>query len=221
MRQLIVQEPVNNGPHEDTLGSIKSYQNSNFGFSLWQTVSTIGALLISYVILYLGVSHGHILVLLLAPLASGLAVRTFILQHDCSHGSLFKCSWMNNCVGRLCSLLTFTPYDHWKKHHSIHHGGWNNIDSRGRISDFYSDCITVAEYKSMGLNKRFFYRLSKNPIISIFVMPPIIFFLIYRIAFDTPAAWLRERLGVYLTNLTLVVCYAGLGHVDKRSIRSA
>ena len=100
------------------------------------------------------------------PVATGLAIRTFTLQHDCGHGSLFRSPWANNFIGRLCSIFTFTPYDHWRKHHSIHHSGWNNIDCRGRISDIYSDCITVNEYRNMTPFKRRIYRLSKNPVVS-------------------------------------------------------
>lgn len=207
-----IEKPINNDFCPDVRSSIKNYQNSDFGFSLWQTISTAGALVACYAVLYLGVAHNHLLVLLIAPLASGLAVRTFVLQHDCGHGSLFKHPWINDFVGRIFSLLTFTPYDHWKRHHSIHHSGWNNIDCRGKLSNIYSDCITISEYKSMSRFKRLFYRISQNPVVTIFLMPPFIFFLVYRISFDTPKTWLRERWGVYLTNLGLLICYGGLIH---------
>lgn len=194
----------------DVMASIKEYQRSSLTQSLFQVISTVGALLACYAALYVGLAHGWWWVLLLTPLASGLSVRTFVLQHDCGHRSLFRRRWANDLTGRILSLLTLTPYDHWKKHHAIHHGSWNNMDTRGRLSDLYSDCITVSEYRKMSRIQKFLYRISKNPLITVFLMPPVIFFVVYRIAFDTPRAWVRERLGVYLTNLCLMLIYGTL-----------
>ncbi|NVN10329.1 fatty acid desaturase family protein [Nguyenibacter vanlangensis] len=194
----------------ETVRSIRRFQGSHFITSLFQLVSTIGLLLACYVLLYAGLAHGWWGVLLLTPLASGLSIRVFVLQHDCGHGSMFRSRWGNDAAGRLCSLLTLTPYDHWKKHHGLHHGSWNNMDTRGRLSDLYSDCMTVAEYGKMTRLRRYIYRTSKNPVLTIFLMPPLIFFVIYRIAFDTPRHWVKERVGVYLTNLCLLIGYGTL-----------
>ena len=43
---------------------------------------------------------------LLAPLAAGLLVRLFIIQHDCGHSSMFTSSTVNNWVGRALGVLT-------------------------------------------------------------------------------------------------------------------
>ncbi|NVN44039.1 fatty acid desaturase [Asaia siamensis] len=190
--------------------SIKTFQSPDHRISAFQSVSTIGGLIACYAALYLGVAHGFYLVLLLLPLASGLATRSFALQHDCGHGSLFRSGRANRAVGKLCSLLTFTPFDHWRRHHAAHHGDWNNIESRGRLSDIYSDCTTVREYYAMSAGKRLAYRLSKHPVFTLLVMPPVIFFLVYRIPFDTPRSWRIERLGVYTTNLCILFLYGGL-----------
>jgi len=58
--------------------------------------------------------------------------------------------------------------------------------------------------------KRGLYRLSKNPVVALLLMPPIIFFVVYRIPFDTPRDWKRERYGVHLTNVALVALYGCL-----------
>lgn len=195
---------------EAALKSIKKYQGADTGISLFQVLSTFSLLLSCYVVIYVGLKHGWWSALLLTPLATGLSMRVFVLQHDCGHGSLFKRRWANDLTGRLCSLLTLTPYDHWKRHHGLHHGGWNNMDTRGRMSDLYSDCITVAEYRKMSRFQKYFYRISNNPLISLIVMPPVIFFIAYRIAFETPGRCIKERVGVYLTNLSLVLIFAAL-----------
>lgn len=189
---------------DETAKSVRKYQGSHFWTSLFQVVSTVSLLLFCYVLIYAGLMRGWWWSLVLTPLASGLSIRTFVLQHDCGHGSLFRNRWANDVTGWLCSLLTLTPYDHWKKHHALHHGSWNNMDTRGRLSDLYSDCMTVAEYRKMTRLKKFLYRMSKNPVLTVFLMPPVIFFIVYRFAFDTPRHWIRERAGVYGTNLCLL-----------------
>ena len=57
----------------------------------------------------------------LAPLAAGLLIRLFVIQHDCGHGSFFPSKLANDWVGRAISVLTLTPYDHWRRCHAIHH----------------------------------------------------------------------------------------------------
>ncbi len=185
--------------------SVKTYQSPHHPTSLFQAVTTIGGLLACYAVLFTGMSHHIHAVLLLLPLASGLAIRTFTLQHDCGHGSLFRSAAVNRLVGRLCSLLTLTPYDHWRRHHAIHHGDWNNIESRGRLSDIYSDCTTVSEYYNMSRSERLVYRISKNPFISILIMPPSSSLL--STAFHlTPLAAGRRNAGAFTRRISACCC---------------
>ena len=37
------------------------------------------------------------------------------------------------------------------------------------------------------------------------LLPPLVFLILYRFAFDTPASWRRERISVYLTDLGILV----------------
>src|SRR5690606_6366423 len=48
--------------------------------------------------------------LLATPLAAGLLVRLFMIQHDCGHGSFFGAGWANDLLGRVLGVLTLTPY---------------------------------------------------------------------------------------------------------------
>jgi len=194
----------------DLIKSIKTFQNPSNFYSSFQVVSTVGLLLLSYAVLIGGIRTGHWLVLLLSPVAAGLAVRSFVLQHDCGHGSFFRSRKVNTIVGRGLSLLTFTPYDHWRRHHNIHHGSWNNLSHRGRLSDMYSDCITVAEYHDMSHLQKFLYAASKHPVISLLLMPPVIFFIVYRVPFDAPGrGWRKERRNLHLTSLGIGLLYGG------------
>jgi hypothetical protein len=42
------------------------------------------------------------------------------------------------------------------------------------------------------------------------LLPPLVFLVLYRVPFDAPPAWRRERRGVHLTNLALAAAYGGL-----------
>lgn len=148
--------------------------------------------------------------ILLAPLAAGFLVRIFIIQHDCGHQSFFRSRVANDCLGYLCSLLTLTPYELWKRQHAGHHGTWNDLERRQTGVDIYSTCLTVAEYHGLSRRQRVLFAITRHPLVANVLLPPLIFLGLYRIPFDAPAAWRRERLAVYLTDVMLVAVYGGL-----------
>ena len=50
-----------------------------------------------------------------AASTGAVLVRVFIVQHDCGHGSFFASPRANTLIGRLCSLLTLTPFANWSR----------------------------------------------------------------------------------------------------------
>ena len=65
---------------------------------------------------------GHVWIsFAMAPLAAGLLVRLFMIQHDCGHGSFLPSKAANEWIGRAIGVVTMTPYDHWRRCHAIHH----------------------------------------------------------------------------------------------------
>jgi len=136
--------------------------------------------------------------------ASGFMVRIFIIQHDCGHGSFFASRRGNEVAGWLCSLITLAPYAHWRRQHALHHANWNNLDRRDSGMDIYSSCLTITEFNALSrLNQRC-YRVLRNPIVSLLLLPPLVFLVLYRIPFDSPAGWRKEKVGVYLTDLGIL-----------------
>jgi omega-6 fatty acid desaturase (delta-12 desaturase) len=137
-------------------------------------------------------------------------VRTFIVQHDCGHGSFFASQRMNNIIGAICGVLTLAPYQNWRRQHSQHHANWNNLDRRESGADIYSTCLTVEEYRALSPWQRWVYRLPRHPLLSHIVFPPLIFILLYRFPFDTPKDWSAERRSVLFTNLAILTCLIAL-----------
>ena len=101
-------------------------------------------------------------------------LRLFTIQHDCGHGAFFKNRHVSDWVGRALGVLTLTPYDVWRRTHSIHHSGAGNLARRG-MGDIHT--ATVAEYKDMSTRQRLMYRLYRHPV-TLFVLGPSYLFLL-------------------------------------------
>src|SRR5699024_7779235 len=75
--------------------------------------------------------------------SSGILVRTFIIFHDCTHGSFYHDKKKNDILGTITGALTSFPYEKWKREHAIHHASSSNLDKRG-VGDIW--VMTVEEY---------------------------------------------------------------------------
>jgi omega-6 fatty acid desaturase (delta-12 desaturase) len=183
------------------------------GRSLWQVVNTLLPLIALWAAMHASLAVSDWLPLALTVPAACLVVRLFIIQHDCGHGSFFVSRRANEVMGRVASLFTFTPFANWRRQHALHHSTWNNLDCRERGTDIYSTCLTVAEYRALGFWKRTKYRLVQHPATALILLPPLVFLVLYRLPFDTPRAWTRERRSVWLTNMALIAFYGSIGAV--------
>ncbi len=191
------------------LASLLEFQAPSVRRSMLQLLTTGGAYLSMLALMYAALQVSFWLALPLAVPAAGLVVRLFIIQHDCGHGSYFRSARGNAAVGWLCSLATFTPYASWRRQHAGHHAVWNNLDRREN-ADLYSTCLTVAEYTALPPIRRRLYRLVRHPLVTQVLLPPLVFLVLYRVPFDTPRSWRRERRGVHATNLALCAALGAL-----------
>jgi acyl-lipid omega-6 desaturase (Delta-12 desaturase) len=188
------------------LASLAPFQSPSTRRSVTQLSITAAPYVALVAFMYYAYYHiSPWLSLALALPAAGFVVRLFIIQHDCGHGAYFRSRWANETVGWLCSLPTFTPYPFWRRHHANHHAVWNNLDKRPSGGDIFSGCLTLKEYEALSPMRRRLYRAALSPLVSQILLPPVVFILVNRIAFDTPKkGWKKERTSVHLTNLALV-----------------
>ena len=103
---------------------VAEFQHPHAGRAWWQVFNTLGSLLAIWVTLYfvqramgtpdLATSTGWWITISLSCLAGLFLVRAFIIFHDCGHGSFLKSKKVNNALGFITGLVTFTPYHHWK-----------------------------------------------------------------------------------------------------------
>lgn len=184
--------------------SVIQYQRPSTAKASRQVINTLGPYVLLWVAMYYTVAISWWLTLPLAVVAGAFLVRTFIIFHDCGHGSFFPSRMANNVWGFICGMLTVTPYYHWRWEHSLHHATAGNLDRRG-TGDVWT--MTVQEYLEASRGERFAYRLARNPVV-LFVIAPVYLFLI-RHRFVQPGANARERRSVHWMNLALLV-WAGM-----------
>ncbi len=173
--------------------------------AVWQIVNTLVPYAVLWYLMYLSLAVSYWLVIPLAVLAAGFLVRTFIIFHDCGHGSFFKSRTANHVLGAITGVLTFTPFYHWRWEHAIHHACAGDLDRRG-TGDVWT--LTVQEYLEASRWRRFAYRLARNPVI-LFVLAPLFLFLVMQ-RIPNLKAPSRERYSVYWTNLAIGTIAAGL-----------
>ena len=87
---------------------------------------------------------------------------------------------------------------------------WNNLDRRSSGADIYSTCMTVAEYRALSPLRRWGHRAMRHPLMAQLLLPPLVFLLLYRVPFDTPRAWPRERTSVFVTDIGLAAVFTTL-----------
>jgi omega-6 fatty acid desaturase (delta-12 desaturase) len=168
--------------------------------SVWQTVNTLVPYTVLWYLMYRSLEVSYLLTLSLAILTAGFMIRSFIILHDCGHGSFFKSQMANNFLGTIVGVLTFTPYHYWRFEHAVHHATSGDLDRRLR-GDIWT--WTVDEYLAAPLWKRVTYRLYRSPLILFVVGPAFLFLFEYRFPLRHPEK--RERRSVHITNLGLLV----------------
>ena len=112
--------------------------------------------------------------------AAFFLVRLFAIQHDCGHGTLFRNQSINNWVGRVLGVFTFTPYEVWRRDHAAHHSTSGNLSQRGH-GDITT--LTKEEYLKLTPFKRIMYRVYRNPLVLFLFGPTYLFVFRQRLPF--------------------------------------
>jgi omega-6 fatty acid desaturase (delta-12 desaturase) len=189
----------------DGRGDLDRYARSDLGQSILALATSVVPFVGLWVLMYFSLQVSYLLVLALAVPASGFLVRTYILFHDCAHGSLLPGRRANTWLGTVLGLMVFTPFARWRYEHVVHHATAGDLDRR-----FVGDVptYTVAEYQAWRWPTRLAYRLYRNPAVMFGLGPIYAMLLEPRWAY--PKAAPRIRRSVWATNLALVVMVGGL-----------
>lgn len=184
---------------EDWKRIIVQYSQTSVLRSLTQLVVTLSLLVVSLWGMYQGLEWGPWATLVLLFPTAGLLVRTFIIMHDCSHGSFLPWPKANEAIGFITGVLTFTPFAQWRRDHALHHASSGDLDRRGH-GDVHT--LTVEEYLALPRFKRFKYRLYRHPFV-LFGLGPLHMMILQRFRGPSLATGPQQLWSVWMTNVAL------------------
>lgn len=175
--------------------------------SVAQVLNTVLPYLGAWLVMIWALDVSYWITFALTIPAAGLVVRSFIILHDCSHGSFFRSRRANDVCGAILGVITFVPYRQWRREHATHHATSGDLDRRG-VGDIWT--LTVREYAEASWQTRLAYRLARSPLV-LFVLGPIYLFVVKQ-RFSTSLRGTRDRASVYGTNvaIALIVLLASL-----------
>ena len=179
------------------------YATPSMPRTLLDIATSAVAFVVMWALMYLALDVSLWLVLALSVPTAGFLLRTFILFHDCTHGSLFRSRAANTWAGRIFGLMTFQCFANWRHSHAFHHGSAGDLDRRG-TGDVMT--WTVTEYHSKPWYARLGYRLFRHPLVMFGIGPLWSLVIGPRIWAGSKPGKLRNS--ILLTNLGVVAMLA-------------
>jgi omega-6 fatty acid desaturase (delta-12 desaturase) len=197
---------------QDWVKVLACYREPDQGRSALELGLSLVPFLVLWALAWRALSVSVWISLALSLLNGGFLVRLFIIQHDCGHGSFFRNRHLSDWIGRALGVLTLTPYDVWRRTHSIHHSAAGNLDRRG-IGDVTT--LTVDEYRALSRFGRLRYRMYRHPLFMFGLAPTLLFLVQNRVPLglmDRSFYW-TSAMGTNLAialSLGLIVWLGGL-----------
>lgn len=130
-------------------------------------------------------------------------VRMFAVFHDCAHNIFFKRNIYNLLLGHFIGLFFYTPFEMWREGHIKHHTNSGNLDKRHDNPDIWT--MTMKEYQNASPLMRFFYRVFRNPLFYLLVVPSTLFLILFRI--PNKKFTIRINLNIVILNLVIISIY--------------
>ncbi len=189
---------------------LAKYREPNLLRSLFELAVTLAPFIAIWALAWWMLSISTVLAVALALLNAGFLVRTFMIQHDCGHGSFFPNRTLNDWVGRALGVLTLTPYDVWRRNHAMHHSSTGNLDRRG-VGDIPT--LTVQEYRARPWTGRFLYRLLRNPLFLFGLAPLYVFLVQNRLPLGLMRAGWHYWMSALATNAAIVALLGAIAWI--------
>jgi len=185
--------------------SLAPFEGPRLGRSLLDIATSVVPFVALAVLMHQALDVSYLLTLALAIPASGFLVRTYIVFHDCTHGSFLPSKRANAWLGTGLGLLLFTTFAAWRHNHAVHHATAGDLDRRG-VGDVATK--SVAEYAAMTPRSRLGYRLYRNPLV-MFGLGPILGMIVQARLIPRDSRP-RIRRAIIATNVALAAIIAAL-----------
>jgi acyl-lipid omega-6 desaturase (Delta-12 desaturase) len=174
------------------------YARPRLGRSLLDIATSVVPYLALSLLMYLALDVSYLLVVALAVPTAGFLLRTYIIFHDCAHGSFLPSKRANVWLGVALGLVVYHPFLSWRHSHAVHHATAGDLDRRG-VGDVLT--LTVAEYQASPWRRRLGYWLFRHPLVMFGIGP--IWALMVQPRLVGPSARPRIRRSVIATNIAL------------------
>jgi len=184
-------------------GVLDAYAKPRLGRSLVDLATSVVPYLALLVAMAFALRVSLLLSLVLVVPASAFLIRTFIVFHDCTHGSFMRSRRANDVLGVALGLLVWLPYRGWQHEHAVHHATAGDLDRRG-VGDIAT--LTVSEYQALSAWRRIAYRLFRNPLVMFGFGWLLV--LVLKPRFVPGGSRPRVRNSVLATNLALALIVA-------------
>jgi omega-6 fatty acid desaturase (delta-12 desaturase) len=185
--------------------SLAPYAKAHIGRSLLDiATSVVPYLALSYV-MYQLLDVSYLLTLAVGVPAAGFLLRTYILFHDCTHGSFLPTKRANAWLGSVLALIVYHPFASWRHSHAVHHASAGDLDRRG-VGDVTT--LTVGEYNSKSARGKLAYRLFRHPLVMFGIGP--IWALMVQPRIVKKSERKRIKRSVHVTNVMLALTITGL-----------
>lgn len=178
---------------------VARYTGADAFRSLRQVAVTLGLLMGGLILGYWLMGRAPWAAALLIVPLGGLLIRTFIIMHDCSHGSFLPWPKVNDTVGFITGVLTFTPFAQWRREHAMHHASAGDLDHRG-VGDIST--LTITEYDALSRWDRLKYRVYRHPFV-LFGIGPLHMMILQRFRLNGPATGGKQQWNIWMTNAAL------------------
>jgi omega-6 fatty acid desaturase (delta-12 desaturase) len=185
--------------------ALAPYARPRLGRSLVDIATSVVPYFTLSVLMYLALDVSYLLTLAIAVPTAGFLLRTYILFHDCAHGSFLPSKRANAWLGVALGLVVYAPFASWRHSHAVHHATAGDLDRRG-VGDVLT--LTVAEYVASPWRRRLAYRLFRNPLV-MFGLGPI-YGLVVQPRLVSRSARPRIRRSVIATNIALTALVGAL-----------
>ena len=197
-------------PAIEWVKTLSGYREPDLWRSCFELAVTIGPFVLLWALAWWAMSISYWLTFTISLINAGFLLRLFCIQHDCGHGAFFKNRTVSDWLGRVIGVLTLTPYDVWRRSHSLHHASSGNLGRRG-MGDVHT--LTVAEYRALKPFNRLIYRLYRNPVVLFGLGPGYLFLVQNRLPLGL-TGHVRYWVSAMCTNAAIIawvalVLYAG------------
>ncbi len=152
-----------------------------------QTLLTI----IPFILLWVGYAYtieiSRYLVIPFSILLTLFILRSFVMMHDCGHGSLFKSKRANQIAGFIFGVITGMPQFVWSKNHNYHHNTNGDWVKYGGVFNI----LSTDQYAQLSEKEQRRYWLFRQPLI---LIPAGFFYVLFNPRFN----WLAGNLTMLL-----------------------